>query len=133
LIRFGQIAERHPDLKLIVDHRGLVRAEQGQAAFATLVDLLPLAKLPNVAIKATGAPAYSREPYSFRDIHDGLHRIFDAHGPDRFFWGTDITRMPCSYRQCVTLFTEEWPWLKGKDLKKVMGQGVSDWLPWNRG
>ena len=53
-------------------------------------------------------------------------------GRKRFFWGTDITRMPCSYRQCVTLFTEELPWLKGNDLEQVMGQGVCDWLGWKR-
>ena len=51
---------------------------------------------------------------SVQQLHDGLQRIFDAFGPERFFWGTDITRMPCSYRQCVTLFTEELPWLKGR-------------------
>jgi predicted TIM-barrel fold metal-dependent hydrolase len=130
---FKQIAERHPHLKLIVDHLGLVRSAQGEAAFATLDELLPLAKLPNVAIKATGAPGYSKQDYPFRDIQDGLHRIFDAYGPDRFFWGTDITRMPCSYRQCVTFFTEELPWLKGADLEKVMGQGVVNWLGWKRG
>jgi len=28
------------------------------------------------------------------------------------FWGTDITKMPCSWHQCVTMFTEELPWLK---------------------
>jgi len=92
--------------------------------------LLPLSKLPNVAIKATGAPGYSTAAYPFSNIHDGLHRIFDAYGPSRFFWGTDITRMPCSYRQCVTMFTEELPWLKGRDLELVMGQGVKDWLGW---
>jgi predicted TIM-barrel fold metal-dependent hydrolase len=129
---FKQIAERHPRLKLIVDHLGLVRSAQGQAAFATLDKLLPLAKLPNVAIKATGAPGYSKEAYPFRDIHDGLKRIYDAFGPKRFFWGTDITRMPCSYQQCVTMFTEELPWLRGKDLETVMGRGVVDWLGWKR-
>jgi len=127
---FAQIAERHPRLKLIVDHLGLVRSGKGDAAFANLDQLLALAKYPNVAIKATGAPGYSAEAYPFRDIHDGLHRIFDAFGPARFFWGTDITRMPCSYRQCVTMFTEELPWLKGRDLELVMGQGVRDWLAW---
>ena len=66
-------------------------------------------------------------PYPFKNIHDGLQRIYDAFGPSRFFWGTDITRMPCSYRQCVTMFTEELPWLKGRDLELVMGQGVIDW------
>ena len=89
-----------------------------------------MARLPNVAIKATGAPHYSTQGYPFRNIQDGLHRIFDAFGPKRFFWGTDITRMPCSYRQCVTFFTEELPWLRGADLEDVMGRGLCDWIGW---
>jgi predicted TIM-barrel fold metal-dependent hydrolase len=131
LPRFREIAERHPNLKLIIDHLGLVRSAKGEAAFATLPDLLPLAKLPNVAIKATGAPGYATGPYPYTELHDGLRRIFDAFGPTRFFWGTDITRMPCSYRQCVTMFTQELSWLKGDDLERVMGRGVRDWLEWH--
>jgi predicted TIM-barrel fold metal-dependent hydrolase len=131
LPKFREIAERHPQLRLIIDHLGLIRSAQDDAAFVNLDELLTLAKLPNVAIKATGAPGYSTAPYPFRNIHDGLHRIFDAYGPERFFWGTDITRMPCSYRQCVTMFTEELPWLKGKDLEWVMGRGVASWIGWD--
>ena len=129
---FGRIAARHPDLKLIIDHLGVVRGAKGGAAFDDLTDLLALAKYPNVAVKATGAPGHSGEAYPYRDIHDGLWRIFDAFGPDRFFWGTDITRMPCAYRECVTFFTEELSWLKGHDLEKVMGLGVTNWLGWER-
>ena len=129
---FARIAERHPNLKLIVDHLGLTRSGKGEAAFETLKDLLPLARFPNVAIKATGAPGYAAGAYPFRDLHDGLWRIFDAFGPDRFFWGTDITRMPCSYRQCVTMFTEDLPWLKGRDLERVMGAAAVDWFGWKR-
>ena len=47
------------------------------------------------------------------NIHEYLRQMFEAFGPDRACWGTDITRMPCSYRQCVTMFTEELPWLRG--------------------
>ena len=82
-------------------------------------------------VKATGALAYSTEPYPFRNIHDMLHRLFDAFGLDRLFCGTDITRMPCSYRQCVTFFTEELPWLRGQDLEKVMGRGLAKWIGWD--
>ena len=128
---FGQIAERHPRLRLIVDHLGLMRTGRDQAAFEQIDDLLALARLPNVAVKATGAPGYSTQDYPFTGLHDGLHRIFDAFGPKRFFWGTDITRMPCSYRQCVTMFTEELPWLAGDDLAWVMGRGVCEWIGWN--
>jgi predicted TIM-barrel fold metal-dependent hydrolase len=127
---FRRIAEAHPHLRLIIDHLGLVRRATDDAAFANVDELVALAKLPNVAIKATGAPAYSSHPYPYRNIHDRLRRMFDAFGPQRFFWGTDITRMPCSYRQCVTMFTEELPWLKGRELELVMGQGLKDWLEW---
>jgi predicted TIM-barrel fold metal-dependent hydrolase len=130
LREFRQIAEAHPNLKMILDHCGLVRTGQDDAAFAKLDELVALAKLPNVAVKATGAPHYSTQGYPYRNIHDGLQRIFDAFGPKRFFWGTDITRMPCSYRQCVTFFTEELPWLKGADLEWVMGRAVCEWLGW---
>ena len=64
-------------------------------------------------------------------MHDGLHRVFDAFGPRRMFWGTDITRMQCSWRQCVTMFTEEMPWLRGADLDLVMGQAFCDWIGWD--
>ena len=128
---FRAIAEKHPDLKMIVDHCGLNRHGQDEAAFIHLDELVALARLPNVAVKATGAPHYSTQPYPFRNIQDGLHRIFDAFGPQRFFWGTDITRMPCSYRECVTFFTEELPWLKGRDLELVMGRAICDWIGWD--
>ncbi|WP_421992614.1 amidohydrolase family protein [Roseococcus sp.] len=128
---FRRIAEAHPGLKLILDHCGLVRMAQDEAAFARLDDLVALARLPNVAVKATGAPAYSSAPYPYRNIQDGLHRLFDAFGPQRFFWGTDITRMACSYRQCVTFFTEELPWLRGDELEAVMGRGLCAWIGWD--
>ena len=128
---FRRIAEAHPGLKLILDHCGLVRTGQDEAAFAQLDALLALARLPNVAVKATGAPHYSTKGYPYPNLHDGLQRIFDAFGPERFFWGTDITRMPCSYRQCVTFFTEELPWLRGRDLEWVMGRSLCRWVGWN--
>lgn len=131
LPKLRSIAEQHPNLRLIIDHCGLIRTAQDDAAFANIDELLTLAKLPNVAVKATGAPHYSTQPYPFRNIHDGLHRIYDAFGPQRFFWGTDITRMPCTYRQCVTFFAEELPWLSGSDLELVMGRALCKWIDWD--
>lgn len=128
--KFRWIAETHPRLPLIIDHCGLKVLTKDAVALEHLDELLALARLPNVAVKATGAPAYSSQPYPFRNLHDPLHRIFDAFGPDRFFWGTDITRMPCTWRQCVTFFTEELPWLRGKDLEKVMGHSLAKWIGW---
>ncbi len=132
---FGKIAECHPGLKMHIDHLGRHGGGAGgtdDEAWADLPEMLALAKLPNVGVKMSGAPSYSSIPYPYKNIHGYLQRIFDAFGPQRCFWGTDITRMPCSYRQCVTMFTEELPWLKGRDLEMVMGQAFCDWLGWKR-
>lgn len=126
----AQVAQRHPRLKLIIDHLGTVTGTKDDAAWASLPEMLALAKYPNVAIKATGAPSYSSEAYPYRNIHGHLHRIYDAFGPERMFWGTDITRMPCSWRECVTMFTEELPWLSARDKELIMGRAVCAWLGW---
>ena len=123
----GTIAERHRGLKLIIDHFG-----RPDSAWSNLADLVAAAKHPNVALKATGAPSYSSEPYPYRNIHGHIRKIYDAYGPERMFWGTDITRMPVPWKQCVTMFTEELPWLKGRDLERVMGGAIVDWLGWKR-
>ena len=110
-----RIAERHPGLKLTIDHlggRGGTSQLKDAAAMTHIPELLALAKFPNVAVKATGVPHYSGEPYPFPALHPYLRQVYDAFGPNRMFWGTDITKMPCSWRQCVTMFTEELPWLK---------------------
>src|ERR1700682_4686868 len=113
LPQVAQIAERHPGLKLIIDHLGRARGGRDDAAFANIAQVTALAKFPNVALKATGAAGESSEPYPFRNIHPYLRQLYDAFGPQPYFWGTDITRMPVSWRQCVPLFTEELPWLQG--------------------
>ena len=126
----GQIAERHPGLRLIVDHMAVPPGSRGESAYRFQPELLALAKYPNVAVKATGQPGYAEDAYPFRSFHEHLHHCFDAFGPNRMFWGTDITRMPCSWRQCVTVFTDELPWLQSRDLELVMGESLCNWAGW---
>ncbi len=126
----GKVAERHPRLRLIVDHMAAVPGAKDAAAFAKLPELLALAKHPNVAVKATGAPGTSSEPYPYRNVHTYIRQIYDAFGPRRMFWGTDITRMPCSWRQCVTMFTQELPFLTAEDKELVMGRALCEWIGW---
>ena len=131
----GKIAERHPGMRVHIDHIGRGGGGSGvkdDAVYADLADMLALARYPNIGVKLSGAPSTSSQPYPYKNIHGYLKRIVDAFGPDRCFWGTDITRMPISYRQCVTMFTEEMPWLKGRDLERVMGGAIVDWLGWKR-
>ena len=135
LVELGRIAERHPGLKLTIDHlggRGGMTTLKDAAAMTHIPTLLALAKHPNIAVKATGAPGYSSESYPFPKMHPYLRQIYDAFGPARMFWGTDISKMPCSWKQCVTMFTEELPWLNTADKKLIMGDAICAWWGWNR-
>jgi predicted TIM-barrel fold metal-dependent hydrolase len=135
LKELGQIAQRHPGLRLTIDHlggRGGMTTLKDAEAMTHIPQLLALAKFPNVAVKATGAPGYSSGAYPFASMHTYLRQIYDAFGPQRMFWGTDITKMPCSWRQCITMFTEDLPWLNEHDKRLIMGDALCAWWGWNR-
>ena len=135
LPQLGQIAERHPGLRLAIDHlggKGGNTTLKDDAAMAHMPELVKLARYANVAVKATGTPGYSSGPYPFVSMHPYLRQIYDAFGPERMFWGTDITKMPCSWRQCVTMFTEELPWLSEQDKELIMGRAVCAWWGWDQ-
>jgi predicted TIM-barrel fold metal-dependent hydrolase len=125
-----RIAERHPGLRLVIDHLGIRSGSKGAEAFAGLPDLCTLARRGNIAVKASALPCYSTESYPFPGLHAHIRRVYDAFGPRRMFWGTDWTRLPCPWRQAVTLFTEELPWLSGEDKKWIMGRAICEWLGW---
>jgi L-fuconolactonase len=124
------IAKRHPDLKLVMDHLALSSSQKDEAAFENFDKLLAIAKRPNVAAKVSALPCYSTDKYPYPTLHKYIRQAYDAFGPQRLFWGTDLSRSPIPYRQHVTLFMEELPWLSESDKEWIMGRGVCEWLGW---
>jgi L-fuconolactonase len=125
-----RLADHYPTLRLTVDHLGLISGEKDETAFARLDQLLRLATRQNVAVKASALPAYSTDVYPYRSLHRYLRQVYDAFGPKRIFWGSDITRMPITYSQTISMFTEEIPWLTAEDKEWIMGRGICEWLGW---
>ena len=115
---------------MLIDHFARVRGTTDDAAHSNQPALLVLAKYPNVANQGDRAPGNSSRPYPYRNIHSYIQQIHGMFSSQRMFRGTDITRTPCSWRQRVTMFTEELPWLEGRDLELVMGRAVCDWIGW---
>jgi predicted TIM-barrel fold metal-dependent hydrolase len=124
-----RIAERHPQLKLVIDHLGLTTGKDAEA-FRDLDLVIALARRPNVAVKVSCLPHFTADAYPFRALHPYLRRVYDTFGPKRMFWGTDLSRSPCSYRQNITMFTEEIPWLTDDDKTWIMGRGIGEWIGW---
>ena len=67
--------------------------------------------------KTSTAPKHRRSTPGW---FPSLRQTDAACGPERMFWGTDITRLRCSWQQCVTLSTEELPWLMEHDKELVV-------------
>ncbi|CAH2804635.1 MAG: hypothetical protein CBARDCOR_6164 [uncultured Caballeronia sp.] len=127
---FKGIAIRFPRMRLLIDHLSIIPFAKLPDAAVHLDSLLKLANHPNISVKATGIPSMATDGYPFASTRDVLRRTFDAFGSDRMFWGTDITRLHGSWGECVTMFVDDLPWLKGRDLERVMGAGISDWIGW---
>jgi predicted TIM-barrel fold metal-dependent hydrolase len=112
---------------------GFARETSDDRAGAGADRIVALAKHPNVSVKVSAAPCYSSEPYPFRNLHEPLRRIIEGFGVRRAFWGSDLSRVLAhsTYRQAVTMFTEEMPWLSVDDKEWIMGRGLCAWLGWN--
>lgn len=128
--KIGEVAERHPGLRLIVDHMGLSSALRGKSLEPAVADLLKLARFGNLAVKVSALPCYVDEPYPFPTLHPLIRRVVDAFGPQRSFWGTDLSHLTCPYKQCLALFTEELKFLSASDKEWIMGRGIAEWINW---
>ncbi|MQA00237.1 MAG: amidohydrolase family protein [Dehalococcoidia bacterium] len=125
------IAERHPDLALIVDHLGTREAETAAEAFDALDDLMELARLPRVYVKVGTAPNRSRQPFPFEDVHPYLRRVYEAFGPRRMLWEADITQLTKNtYAECLRLWQEGLPFLTDDDREWILGRSAAEALNW---
>jgi L-fuconolactonase len=128
--KISRLAKRYPRLRLLLDHMARHSNLRDEACFADLDELLALAQYENVYVKASAAPCYTNEPYPFANLKPYLHRIFDAFGPQRTMWGSDYTRLPCSYQECVDHFRLALDFLDADSKEWVMGKAAARALNW---
>jgi L-fuconolactonase len=128
--KLGEIAKRHPDLRFMLDHLGFEPFRTYDDVGPVVDEVVSLAKYPNVAVKATCVPSAVAEKYPFPSLHEPLQRVTKAFGPQRVFWGSDLTRLPCTYLECKRLFTDELRFLSDADKEWIMGRGICEWLRW---
>ncbi|MGH1488656.1 MAG: amidohydrolase family protein [Acidimicrobiales bacterium] len=132
----AELARKHPNTQLIVDHLGLAQPFEPPAPpepWAALDEVLALAALDNIAVKVSGACTLSHEPFPYLDIWDPLSRMFEAFGFDRLLWGTDWTRAVelLTYQQGVEAFTLTDRLTTGERAALMGGtlMSIYDWAP----
>ena len=131
----SELARRHPETRIVVDHVGLPQPNEPPAPpepFADIANVLSLAAFDNVAIKISGACTLAREPFPYPDIWEPLRKIFDAFGFERCMWGTDWTRAVnvLSYEQGVEAFrvTDQ---LSDSERSALMGGALMKIYNWS--
>ena len=80
---FRELAIRHPNTQLVVDHVALTQPHVPSAPsepFFDLANVISLAACDNVAIKISGACTLSQQSFPYLDIWEPLSEIFDAFG-----------------------------------------------------
>lgn len=132
LSEFDRIAERHPGLRLILDHMGCDRDDIDERVGMKVNEIVAFARHPNVYVKVSAIPCLSTASFPFRNIHPYIRRVVETFGPKRCIWGTDLTRFiqKCSYRDSVAMFMEHMDFLSDSDKQWIMGRTIAACLGW---
>lgn len=132
---YEPVVQRHPGLKLVVDHMNQATPEVREERVRQLETL---AKYPNVTVKVSTLPRLSGESYPFGDVHEMVKRVYNAFGPNRMLWGTDHTqsmaRDLCDYKQHVDIMRHDAAkYIPADDLQLIMGGALAKWFNWPEG
>ena len=114
-----EVAERHPRLRLVVDHLGL--DVYGAEPYRDQRRLSALVACECVRVKISGLVETSSEPFPFRDVHDHLARAHALFGAERLIWGSNypVVLNTCSYAESLE-FVYECGVFSDDDLDQVL-------------
>jgi predicted TIM-barrel fold metal-dependent hydrolase len=129
----GEIAKKHPGLKIIIDHMGILAHSVDDAIGYWVEETADLHDRPNIYVKVSSVPSYSTQPYPYTNLNKHVRALVDKMGPDRCFWGTDITRLTetkgLTYKQTIEHFTKHMGFSQ-RELESIMGAGICRCLGW---
>lgn len=87
------LAEREPDLRIVIDHFGGI----GIGAWPRWGPvLLRLARLANINVKVSALGHLSLRPFPYEDMHGPVRNLVECYGPGRLLWGSDWPHA-CAY------------------------------------
>jgi L-fuconolactonase len=91
----GAVAERFPELQIVLDHIGIPQRPMEQPdepQWKLLPDVVSLAQYSNVSVKVCNPIGLSEDQYPFEDVWPKVHELLGAFGAERLAWASDIGR-----------------------------------------
>jgi predicted TIM-barrel fold metal-dependent hydrolase len=113
------LADRFTDVNIVVDHLAQPESLDLQNCQA----LLSLADCPNISLKISGQPYYSRDGYPYDDCRDLIRAIHDRFGSKRMIWGSDFPHvlLQSGYARTRYWLERHCQYLSADELSDVLG------------
>lgn len=118
----AEVGRRHPGLRLLIDHFTL-RHSNRRPVFEHWPDVLAMADVPNIYVKASYLPEGTSESYPFPKAQEYLKQAHDRFGPDRMLWGSNYppTLRVCSYQESLDFIRVAADFIPPADREKILG------------
>jgi predicted TIM-barrel fold metal-dependent hydrolase len=138
-----RLAASHPDLRIALNHSGLVQAGIGvddtgrprinsPVPQPTCQAVAALARHPGVVVILSGAYGFSHRPYPYDDVAAHVAPIADAFGTGRLLWASDFP-WPLDdpgYARLLALVDHHLPGLSPAERADVLGGACQRFLRW---
>lgn len=123
---FSEVLRLFPNLSIVIEHLGGVRADTDLDTFATVT---ALAHYENLTIKLPGFGEFCYLPCPFQDVPPLAELALEAFGPQRVMWGSDwppvssregydsSLQFPINYLSGLSV--DEQAWIFGKTAQKI--------------
>ena len=119
-----ELAKRHPNLSIIVDHAAKPAIRDGVDAYEYwALRMERLAGFSNVSCKVSGLLTEAKSGARYSDLLPWLEHLYAAFGPERLLWGSDwpVVLMEADYAHWLSICEQ---WLADKPLsarKQIFG------------
>lgn len=121
-----ELARRHPQLSIVLDHAAKPKLGNADAMVQWARDIESLAQLPNVTCKFSGMLTELGPDAGRDDIMAAVAVLFDAFGPQRLLWGSDwpVLTLAGDYQAWFELAREAIAAKSPQSVRAVMGDNA---------
>ena len=119
----AKLAERFPDVPIIVDH--LAHPPMPISA-AEMQPLLNLSRFSRVYAKLSGFYYFSSEDYPYLDCVELVRALYDQFGPQQLLWGSDFPHVTArsGYDRALSIVEQAFKWLTADERQLILGDNA---------
>jgi L-fuconolactonase len=126
----ARAARALPELRLVLDHLGKPRIDEGLAGVASWRrPFETLAECPNVACKLSGMVTEAGPQWTLEALRPFVAIAVRSFGPARLMFGSDwpVCLLAASYREVLAALRHALPPLPDTDVHAILGAAAAKW------